>query len=662
MSRITSFGLLIVALLTVATPLSAQTSAELVLGNFELEVDRLAPGATSGSAQIVIDAGASRATIDVNASISGLVVSITGPSGQTIDPTTIAGFNGAVSQFSGSAGGEPTLSTLALPGNHTVFEFDVPEAGVYTVNFDGGVGLGTEVAVVTSVTTDSQLGLALFVTESTLFLGRTVVLGAALFNAAAPVSGANISVAIASDGGESGTVNLFDDGSGADQVSGDGIYTGTYVPLSTGTFRATTRVAGSLPGLGAYSRMGATGFLIVPQSGIISGTFTESILDTNSNGLAEAIRLAFDLNIVTAGDYNLVVFLESPLGVRVASSGTLTLPAGMGGQIPVDFAAADLRAVGEDGPYMIDEVELTYIDPTLGSLVVDQGFDLGSTSAFLQSSLERDPIIVTGMINDQAFDDDMDGLFDRLVVTVEVDLLQAGSYDWSYKISGQDLTEIDFDSDQATLGSGIQTFSLTFQGSAIGMAGLDGPFLVRDLLAQGPSGSSLVVTDLGQTSNYTASQFAGFTGGTPPAFSASSGCDVEFRVEAGNPFTHIVSAMDADMGDSVTVTVANLPPGATLTPAPPAVGNPVALTMVWTPTKADLGLVTVTFTATDQTSRTTDCNVLIRVVANSDPDGGGCGGCSISTDRDGAGWYDLLPLLLLAGGLYLSRRRGVAAP
>jgi hypothetical protein len=81
---------------------------------------------------------------------------------------------------------------------------------------------------------------------------------------------------------------------------------------------------------------------------------------------------------------------------------------------------------------------------------------------------------------------------------------------------------------------------------------------------------------------------------------------------AGVPLSFTVCAGDVDGTDTVTLT-GTLPAGATTVPALPASGNPVCVTVNWTPTAGQLGTSTFTFVATDTHQRTASCQIHVLV-------------------------------------------------
>lgn len=90
-----------------------------------------------------------------------------------------------------------------------------------------------------------------------------------------------------------------------------------------------------------------------------------------------------------------------------------------------------------------------------------------------------------------------------------------------------------------------------------------------------------------------------------------------FDVTLGETVEFTVKAEDENAGDSVTLSVSGLPPGATVTPESPATGNPASLRFRWTPGEADINgsphSVTFTIAGAGQgLSRTFKINVVRR--------------------------------------------------
>jgi hypothetical protein len=107
--------------------------------------------------------------------------------------------------------------------------------------------------------------------------------------------------------------------------------------------------------------------------------------------------------------------------------------------------------------------------------------------------------------------------------------------------------------------------------------------------------------------------------GNPPVFDQppTPTCGSTITGNVGSTMTFTVQASDPDMGDVVTLNVAGLPPGATMTPPLPAMGNPVSSVFNWTPSAP--GTFVVTFTATDQTFQQALCPLTLVIQTGPPP-------------------------------------------
>lgn len=94
---------------------------------------------------------------------------------------------------------------------------------------------------------------------------------------------------------------------------------------------------------------------------------------------------------------------------------------------------------------------------------------------------------------------------------------------------------------------------------------------------------------------------------TPPTLS----CPGTQMASAGVPLSFQVCASDTDPNESVTLTATGVPAGMTFTPPLPASGNPICVTVDWTPNGTQVGNFDIVFTATDSHQRTVSCTVRV---------------------------------------------------
>ena len=142
-------------------------------------------------------------------------------------------------------------------------------------------------------------------------------------------------------------------------------------------------------------------------------------------------------------------------------------------------------------------------------------------------------------------------------------------------------------------------------------------------------------------------------GNTPPVFTnVAPACGATVPVNAGSAISFTVSASDVDAGNTISLGVVGLPPGAT-SPIPPP-GNPVSSTFNWTPGAGDAGPHVITYSATDNFGAQALCPVTVNVITNQPPvaDAGPdqdhvewtSGGTSVTLDGTGSSDPDGDPL------------------
>jgi hypothetical protein len=129
----------------------------------------------------------------------------------------------------------------------------------------------------------------------------------------------------------------------------------------------------------------------------------------------------------------------------------------------------------------------TYTIPDApGFLTIDitaSGNDNGtafSRQETLLVAIAPNDLQLTGNYGDQPRDDNSDGFYDYLDFTAEANLATAGEYALSAELYAGDQL-ITQSADFFILNAGMQTITLPFDGGAIQNAGLDGPYIVKNL-------------------------------------------------------------------------------------------------------------------------------------------------------------------------------------
>lgn len=529
---------------------SAQTGA-LALHGERFELDRLAPGLPQGEARFVVD-DATTIMIDIAAPVGDLETSIEVPDGQVIDAPSIAAFGGTFTTFEGSGTPDSALLTsVSEPGFHYIYTFPSLGPGTYIVRFVSPQDPADETPITTRLSTDSPVLAGLIATNPIVTRGDLAVLTAAIFETASPVLGATAQATVRDPNGVLVTLELLDNGLDADHTAGDGLYSGEIETSIDGSYGAVADLSGTTALGAAFVRQVAARFEVVSPTSRLLGTFVDSGLDDDGDGLFDRLHIDADTDTVLDGDYRVFVALRAAGGATVQASGAVSLGVG-GGSVGVDFTAAEVSSLGEDGPWSVESAELVLLG-TEGARRVDRLVDLGPTQAFTLDQFARPPLRLTGAVTDQGIDDDGNGRFDRLLVSVEIEVLRSGFYSWSYKLTDANANEIEFGSSSGFLAAGLVPLPVTFDGETIGDSGANGPYLLRDLLMFG-SGASLVEPLIGQTAAYDVGQFEG-ADVVPPEISVS--VDPDLLWPPNHRMVEIAATVMAsdDLDPSPTVTL-----------------------------------------------------------------------------------------------------------
>ncbi|HRF44396.1 MAG TPA: hypothetical protein PLD30_09150 [Candidatus Competibacteraceae bacterium] len=242
----------------------------------------------------------------------------------------------------------------------------------------------------------------------------------------------------------------------------------------------------------------------------LTGAFNAQGIDTNGNSLYDLLRVNFGADVRAAGNFLMSAALKNPVEpLTVYADVLVSLSAGPQ-TMTINFSGPEINSQGIDGPYVI---EVSLRDPNtheeLDRVALSQ-----STAAY--SHMDFDPlggpslIKLTGHSTDQGIDNNGNGLYDLLKVSVEVNLTNTGSYVWSARLADIQGTEIGFDSRNGFLNAGTRTIDFYFNGRSIGQNGIAGPYYVKGLLMSGPAGANLVSSEVTRTQAYNAEAFEGF--------------------------------------------------------------------------------------------------------------------------------------------------------
>jgi PKD repeat protein len=218
----------------------------------------------------------------------------------------------------------------------------------------------------------------------------------------------------------------------------------------------------------------------------LSGVYNPYVVDSDGNGLADALVVDTGLNVEAPGSYTVQGVLYDGREEVVSQASW----SGPGPQVSLRFEGlrdtegpyhvhvrneADEVTDGMSEPYELGELpELNATPVSLGVETVVQA-EIGAT------------FVITDGYSDTRVDTDGDGQYDQLVMmtTVEVEPGEGGQ---AYRIEGWLVDENDnliswARSDAQVLSEGVHALSLAFDGHIIRERGLDGPYTLMALKA-----------------------------------------------------------------------------------------------------------------------------------------------------------------------------------
>lgn len=513
--------------LTCSTIIAQTSEAEFPLEAARYKINRLASNQMQDETHIQIDGGTT-IKVEIISILGTIETTVITPSGQVITPQNVGTINGRFNQTNSPELG-PGSALFIFPeltkNFHYIYEFPTQGKGEYIIKFQAPSGLNQETPILTKVTWNSSIAAKLIPTDSTPRTGRPTVLSLILLNGTLPVTGANVQVFIRNPDGTRNIVNLLDNGNDeTDDRSGDGIYSAEFTPQMAGKYSLVAISTGAATSKKEFTRNSLATIEARVVASEFNGTISDRGVDDNSDGLFDRIEFRLGTQTAVSGQYQAFVELKTSSGQKLIGNGVANLTNGTGA-ITANIPASAVRQANENGPYTIERIRLEQITETAGSQEVDRRINLGQTQPYQINQFQRPPLILTGVFSEQGIDTNGNGKFDILRVSVQVDVLTAGLYEWNMKLANADFQDISFASARGNLVAGLNNITVDFNGAQIRRSESNGPYEIRDLLLFGPQ--SIVGAEVGMTRPY---QFTDFDEGGPNVSITLSPANANLRI------------------------------------------------------------------------------------------------------------------------------------
>ncbi len=476
-----------------------QASALIACDLAASEGDVLEGGQSAGFTFVADHPGASELVL-VHPDGAEFRLRLTSPSGATYDSEI------------GSTAAAAHGDGVVFDGRVSTFSFAATETGYWAVDVEAvSTPAGPTPFIVGAFFLGAAITLDGSIADPNVGKLDPLALRAAVANAGAPIVDATVHALVAGPTGTVTRVELHDDGAGADETAGDGIYSAVHLDTSASgayriVFTAEADGSGSSP---AFRREDFVIATVASSNSTIGRAFADHGEDTNGDGLFEELAIDAMLSISDAGTYRLFGILSTSTGHTFEASVVTTLPPGTHA-VTLPFDGAAIYAQQTDGPYALSRITLIE-EAELAVIPVDEVEDAHETAAYAYQQFQHAPLVPTGNGVETTIDTNGNGLFDVLQIGVELAVQTAADYQWSARLVTQGGAEIGFASGSGPLSNGTNLLALPFDGTSIGSAGVDGPYFVRDFLAFGGA-ASLVAGVVYETLPYDASLFEGFIG------------------------------------------------------------------------------------------------------------------------------------------------------
>ena len=496
-------NLFLAAVLMAGTAAPALAQGELHAAPHAFDSAVLTPTASTVTRTLVIDASPK---VHIVASLLWNDASVT-----LISPS---GTRHAVGTTS-TASIETFVSQLATGSNHHAILTN-PTPGVWQVEIVARNLTSNRDVVIHTMFAKNPVVLALLGGGANVPAGISGGVALAVFDGTTKLRSTTIEAAAYAPTGARTPISFRDDGAFPDVTANDGNYAASVATAAVGEYEVAVRVRGTAS-TGTFVRTATATFRAVARTAIFDGTFTDSGIDDNHDGLLDAIVIRPRLNITQAGTYNVSLELRSAGGRSIV--GTFSGALATGSVSPaVRFNAEEIvRDLREDGPYFVRFAEAEQHLPE-GILTVDRRLDLGNTRVYTLTQFQRDRLRLGGGTA-TGVDFNANGRFDQLRIDLQLIAEVSGFYQFSGTLTDRNGTVLGLHSGSRNFISGTNTITLLFDGRTIGENGVDGPYTLS-LIAFG-AGQSLVAPRAFDA-NFLARQFEGYKlDTTPPVISVS---------------------------------------------------------------------------------------------------------------------------------------------
>lgn len=206
--------------------------------------------------------------------------------------------------------------------------------------------------------------------------------------------------------------------------------------------------------------------------------FSDTAIDDNSDGLINTLQITAEVTVAVSGNYIVQGSLHDKDGELITISETLQYLYEGTGQVSLNFDGRAIHDHGVDGPYQLLTLEVLSEDGATECNRIDAYQTTNYSCSQFQSATNSGGV---EKYEDNGEDYDLNGLFDRLKISMEISVPQYDYYSFNARLVDSNNGEIQWASGSAYLNQGIQNITLEFDGRYLYANGVDGPYYLKDL-------------------------------------------------------------------------------------------------------------------------------------------------------------------------------------
>lgn len=382
---------------------------------------------------------------------------------------------------------------VTIDSSNFLERFLFPASNSLMLIFDNTPSKATEIkgdfigSTINSIVTNikainSEMLFGTGITPSRIYPNDTIYLHHLITEGVSPPSTlANVSVDVFQNGELIHQLPLKDNGDRiVDYAAADGMYGGN-LPLSqSGKYIfEITSIAVDTNGHAHKNKETKTVTVLPTPEYVVEPNFTEELIDTNNNGLADILRLTFTSQSTISEGTEFKVRVRIGSGDKVYGLEKVRVDRN-NQNLVFDFDGKEIWNMHDSGPIEINALAI-YKNGDLTPIFTTRAFGQTANS-YLKSQFERDKEYIYQKTADVSLvDSNGDNFFEGINISFEADILESGGYKVKLSLFNENNEELFFQGRQNLI-AGTNTFNLFIPAIEIVEKGFNGPAEIQEFM------------------------------------------------------------------------------------------------------------------------------------------------------------------------------------